>query len=129
LQSNLGSRFEKTLSAFTENSHRYRLTWRDDSRRLSCSHQASTPVGDGRACAGATVEEMLLLNISKSKSCLATYKELFDDSVLRTSAYKDVLEVLTDFLARQPGFGSGGLETGEKLYDILAAPSKAFLIR
>ena len=126
LQSNLGSRFEKTLTAFTEefpplSVYRGEMT----AGAYLALTRPPLPVGDGRGVRGATVEEMLLLNISNQNPALQSYKELFDDSVLRTSAYGDLLVVLTDFLARQPGFGSGGLEVGETLYDILAAPSKA----
>jgi glycosidase len=126
LQSNLGSRFEKTLTAFTEefppvSVYRGEMT----AGAYLALTRPPLPVGDGRGVRGATVEEMLLLNISNQNPALQPYKELFDDSVLRTSAYGDLLVVLTDFLALQPGFGSGGLEAGETLYDILAAPSKA----
>ena len=75
-----------------------------------------------------SMEEMLLINIANNNPALQPYKEFFDDSVLRPSAYDDSLWLLNDFFAKQPKFGGGESangNSGETLYEILVAPSKA----
>jgi glycosidase len=127
LQSSLGSRFEKTLTKFTEefpplSVYRSEMT----AGAYLALTRPPLPIGDGRGVRGASVEEMLLLNIANQNPALQSYKELFDDSILQASAYKDVLEALIDFFAHQPSFGNGGLGAGGTLYDIISAPSKVF---
>jgi len=75
-----------------------------------------------------SMEEMLLVNIANNNPALQPYREFFDDSVLRPSAYDDSLWLLNDFFAKQPKFGGQATaagNSGETLYEILIAPSKA----
>ena len=125
LQSNLGSKYDLTLSKFTEefppmSVYRGEVT-------AGAYLSANIPhFGDfGRGVRAATIEEMLLINNSNSNPALNQYKDLIDESMMRGFAYKDFLQHLLGFFARQPGFGNGEFSLGETLTDILAAPIKA----
>ncbi len=128
LQSNLGARLEETLFKFTDEFppmpvYRGEMTVQG---YLSLTPAPLPNLGEGREAwvRAITLEEMLLLNITNNNPAAQTYKELFDDSVLRQTAYVDSISLLGNFLANQPRMvnGAGG---GDTLYEILTAPSKA----
>ncbi len=125
LQSNLGSKYDLTLSKFTEEFPPMSV-YRGE---ITAGVYLTTNIpgfGDlGRGVRAATVEEMLLINNSNKNPALARYKELIDESVMGVSAYKEFLQHLLDFFARQPGLGNGEFSLGETLADMLAAPIKA----
>ncbi len=72
-----------------------------------------------------SMEEMLLVNIANQNPALEAYRELFDDSVLGQTAYRDSIRLLGEYLARQPGFGTRAAGMGETLLEVLIAPAKA----
>ncbi len=125
LQSNLGSKYDLTLGKFTEEFPPMSV-FRGE---VTAGVYLSTNVphfGDfGRGVRAATIEEMLLVNNSNRNPALNRYKDLVDESVMTGSPYKEVMQLLVNFFARQPGFGNGENALGETLIDILAAPINA----
>lgn len=68
-----------------------------------------------------TLEEMLLLTIENKNPALAKYRELFDDTPLLDTVYKELLGTMEVFFGYEPGFKSGK----ESLIQILRAPIEA----
>ena len=123
LQSKLGARFDETIAKFTDEFPPNTVYRGQQSvnEYLSGSTE-NTPHKQ------VSMEEMLLVNISNNNPALQPYKEFFDDSILRPSAYDDSLWLLNDFLAKQPKLNSqdsANGNSGETLYEILIAPAKA----
>ncbi|MBI5962752.1 MAG: alpha-amylase [Chloroflexi bacterium] len=125
LQSNLGSKYDLTLSKFTDEFPPMPVFRGDVTAGVYLS--ANIPnFGDfGRGVRAAAIEEMLLVNNSNNNPALGRYKTLVDASVMAGSAYSEVMQLLVNFFARQPGLGNGENAPGETLIDILAAPIKA----
>jgi glycosidase len=75
----------------------------------------------GRSHRQTTLEELLMLHLANSNPAFAPYRELFDDSALRSQTdYPKIMAALRAFLAAQPGFGPAG----ENLLDLLTAPAR-----
>ncbi len=125
LQSNLGSKYDPTLSKFTEEFPPMSVYRGETTAGVYLSTKVPHFGDFGHGVRAAAVEEMLLINNSNSNPALNRYKVLVDESVMKESAYKELLQLLMDFFARQPGFGNGEFALGETLIDILAAPIKA----
>ncbi len=125
LQSSLGSKYDLTLSKFTEEFPPLSVFRGETTAGVYLSTKAPS-VGDfGRGVRAAAIEEMLLVNNSNNNPALNRYKDLFDESVMKGSAYKEFLQSLLTFYSRQPGFGSGEAGLGETLTELLQAPIKA----
>ncbi|OQX65572.1 MAG: hypothetical protein B5M51_00380 [Anaerolinea sp. 4484_236] len=75
----------------------------------------------GESSQVVTLEEMLLLAIENQNPALENYRELFDDSPLLDTIYREMLGTLETFFGYEPGYGSGK----ESLLQILRAPIKA----
>ena len=125
LQSNLGSKYDITLSRFTEEFPPMSVYRGETTAGVYLATNVPNFGDLGRGVRAATVEEMLLINNSNKNPALTRYMDLVDESVMSGSAYKEFLQHLLDFFARQPGFGNGESGLGETLVDILAAPIKA----
>jgi glycosidase len=125
LQSSLGSKYDLTLSKFTEEFPPLSV-FRGE---ITAGVYLSTKVpyfGDfGRGVRAAAIEEMLLVNNSNNNPALHRYKDLFDESVMTGSSYRDFLQSLLYFYANQPGLGNGDAGLGETLTELLRAPIKA----
>jgi glycosidase len=125
LQSNLGSKYDLTLSKFTEEFPPMAV-FRGE---MLAGVYLATKIphfGDfGRGVRAATIEEMLLINNANQNPALLSYKDLLDDAVMSQSAYKEFNQYLLDFFAKQPGFGNGEFNLGETLTELLIAPIKA----
>ena len=67
------------------------------------------------------LEEMLLLAIENQNPALAKYRDLFDDTPLRDTVYRELLGTMEVFFGYEPGFKSGK----ESLVQILLAPIQA----
>ena len=123
LQSVLGTRFEKTLLKFTEEfppTNVYRgLSSAGEYLSLTVIKK------EMRGVRTAVIEEMMLLNIANGNEALQSYKTLFDDSILRNTAYKDMLDMLGEFFAKHSAIGNVVADNEETLYEILFAPFKA----
>ncbi|HTP02807.1 MAG TPA: alpha-amylase family glycosyl hydrolase [Anaerolineales bacterium] len=70
------------------------------------------------------MEEMLLLSVSNRNPALEPYREFFDDSTLRPTAYQDAVRLLGSFFSNQPPLGLGG-GASDTLYEVLLAPANA----
>ncbi len=123
LQSALRARLDETIAKFTEefppNAVYHNQQSVDEYLSNSTENISHKQI---------SIEEMLLVNTANNNPALQPYKEFFDDSVLRPSAYDDSLWLLNGFFANQPKFGnqeSANGNSGETLYEILIAPSKA----
>ncbi len=125
LQSNLGSKYDLTLSKFTEEFPPLSVYRGETTAGVYLSTKAPYFGDFGRGVRAAVIEEMLLINNSNSNPALNRYKDLIDESVMKGSAYKELVQSLLTFFSRQPGFGNGESELGETLTDILTAPIKA----
>src|ERR1700690_4046292 len=120
LRAGLGDRLEDTLVKFTDEFPPMPV-YRGQSSVSEYLSGSSNGIGHRQV----SIEEMLLVNIANQNPAVEPYKEFFDDSVLQGSAYPDSIRLLGDFLAKQPGSGNRDSGSGETLYEMLVAPSKA----
>jgi glycosidase len=126
LQSSLGSNYDLTLSKFTEEFPPTPVFRGEITAGVYLATKIPL-VGDfGRGVRAAAIEEMLLINNSNNNPAIRNYKDLFDESVMRGSAYREFLQSLLNFYSKQPGLGSGEAGLGETLTDILRAPINAY---
>ncbi len=125
LQSSLGSKYELTLIKFTEEFPPVAVFRGDMTAGVYLATKIPHLSDFGRGVRGATIEEMLLTSTYNSNPALDSYKDLFDESVMKGSSYKEFSEKLFGFFSTQPGFGNGDYEQGETLTELLMAPIKA----
>ncbi len=125
LQSNLGSKYDLTLTKFTEEFPPLPVFRGEVTAGAYLSTKVPNLGNLGRGVRAASIEEMLLINNSNKNPAVTRYKELVDETSMNGSAYKESMQLLLDFFSRQPGFGNGESAQGETLTDILAAPIKA----
>ncbi len=116
LRSTLGSSYELTFIKFTEEFPPIPVFLGEQSADIHLSTDAAHE---------AALEEMLLVNNANHNPALLPYKDLFDDSVMDGSAYKEFMIRLLEFLASQPGLGNEDPSRGDTLPEILLAPIKA----
>lgn len=125
LQFNLGSKYDLTLSKFTEEFPPMSVYRGEKTAGVYLATNVPN-IGDlSRGVRAATIEEMLLINNSNKNPALNRYKDLIDESVMNGSVYKELIQSLLDFFSNQPGLGDGEAGSSESLVDILAAPIKA----
>jgi glycosidase len=125
LQSSLGSKYDPTLSKFTEEFPPMSVFRGETEAGIYLLTKPPHFSDLGRGVRAAAIEEMLLINNSNRNPALNRYKDLFDESVMNGSAYRELVQSLLTFFSRQPGFGNGESQLGETLTDILTAPIKA----
>ena len=125
LQSNLGSKYDLTLTKFTEEFPPMAV-YRGE---MTAGVYLSTVVphfGDfGRGVRAAAIEEILLVNNANNNPSVARYKDLFDETSMNGSSYREFLTHLLDFFSKQPSLSVSGFTQGETLMEILSAPIKA----
>jgi glycosidase len=124
LQSSLGSKYDLTLGKFTDE-YPPMPVFRGEITAGAYLSKAPNASAFGRGVRAATIEEMLLVNNSNKNPALKHYKELFDESVMRGSAYKEFVQSLLNFYSKQPGLGNGEPGSGESITEMLQAPIKA----
>lgn len=112
LQSNLGSKYELTLTKFTEEFPPKSVFKGEITAGVYLA--TNTANNFGRGVRFATIEDMLLTNNTNNNPAIKPYQELFDDSKLNTTPYREFLIVLQNYFSNQPG-----LSEGESLLDIL----------
>lgn len=122
LQSNLGSKYDLTLTKFTDEFPPVSVFRGEVTAGVYLSTKVPNFGDFGRGVRAASIEEMLLVHNSNKNPAASRYKELFDEISLKDSAYREFMQYLLDFFSRQPGFGNGELSQGETLTDMLAAP-------
>src|SRR5690606_29222163 len=125
LQSNLGSNYDLTLTKFT-NEFPPTSVFRGE---MTAGVYLSTKVanfGDfGRGVRAVAVEEMMLISNANKNPAINRYRDLFDESAMQGSSYKEFVGKLMEFFSQQPGLGDGRAGAGETLTDILEGPIKA----
>lgn len=121
LQSALGSKYDLTLTKFTEEFPPLSVFRGEVTAGVYLATRVPNFGDFGRGVRAAAIEEMLLVNNANKNPAARRYAELFDESALRGSAYTEFLRRLLEFFAKQPGLGSGG----ETLDQLLAAPIQA----
>ncbi|MDP1546545.1 MAG: alpha-amylase family glycosyl hydrolase, partial [Anaerolineales bacterium] len=125
LQSNLGSKYDLTLTRFTEEFPPLSV-FRGEVTAGVYLATKSPGFGDlGRGVRAAAVEEMILIDNTNKNPAMSRYKDLFDETALSGSAYKDFVNHLLVFFSQQPGLGGGQYGPSETMTEILAAPIKA----
>ncbi len=67
------------------------------------------------------LEELLMLWLANANPAFGPFRELFDDSVLEHTPYRELIPALTEFFASQPGFGPDD----QSLPDMLRSPAIA----
>ncbi|MBI5822923.1 MAG: alpha-amylase [Chloroflexi bacterium] len=125
LQSNLGSKYDLTLTKFTEEFPPVSVFRGETTAGVYLSTKVPHFGDFGRGVRAASIEEMLLINNSNKNPAVNRYKDLVDEAAMNGSAYKESMQLLLGFFSRQPGFGNGETSLGESLTDILEAPIKA----
>ncbi len=125
LQSNLGSKYDLTLSKFTEEFPPMSVYRGEKTAGVYLATNVPNFGDFGRGVRAATIEEMLLINNSNLNPALSRYKDLFDESVMSGSAYKEFIQSLLNFFSGQQGLDNGKSGKDETLVDILVAPIKA----
>ena len=78
---------------------------------------------NGRSNRQTSLEEMLILHVTNLNPAVQPYKELFDDTSLKSAGYENVVRGLSDFFNGEPGLGEQG--SSETLIRVLRAPAIA----
>jgi len=101
LQSNLGSKYDLTLSKFTEEFPPMSVYRGETTAGVYLSTRAPYFGDFGRGVRAVAIEEMLLINNSNGNPALNRYKDLIDESAMNGSAYKELVQSLLTFFSRQ----------------------------
>jgi len=126
VQSKLGSKYDQTINKFIEEFPPMPVYRGEITAEVYLAMNLPN-LGDFVSSLRSTaIDAMLLINNSNKNPALERYKELFDESVMSGSAYKEFMQSLLGFFSSQPGMGNGEFGMGETLVDILAGPIKAF---
>ena len=125
LQANLGSKYDLTLTKFTDEFPPLSV-FRGEVTAGMYLLSRTPNFGDlSHGVRAAAIEEILLINNSNQNPAAAKYKDLMDDAVMGESSYQNFLILLVDYFSKMPGLPSGKGGAGESLIDMLAAPMKA----
>ncbi|MBL8100121.1 MAG: alpha-amylase [Anaerolineales bacterium] len=120
LQSNLGSKYDLILTKFTEEFPPKAVFKGEMNAGIYLSTKLPDAADFGRGVRFATIEEMMLIHNANNNPAIKPYLDLFDDSSLQSTPYKEVLTLLQNFFSNQPG-----LSDGESLNDILTGAINA----
>jgi len=125
LQSTLGSKYDLTLTKFTEEFPPKSVFRGEVTAGVYLATKLPNFGDFGHGVRAAAVEEMLLINNANKNPALTQYKDLFDETVMNGSAYQEFTTRLFDFFSHQPGLGNGVAGKAETLADILRGPIEA----
>jgi glycosidase len=125
LQSSLGSRYDLTLTKFTDQFPPMSVFRGEVTAGVYLSTQVPNFGDFGRGVRAAAIEEMLLVNNANKNPAIRRYRDLFDESVMEGSAYTESVSRLLEFFSQQPGLGDGRAGMGETLTDLLLGPINA----
>lgn len=126
LQSSLGSNYESTLVKFTEEFPPIPVFRGEKTAGIYLATQVPQFGDLSRGVRAAAIEEILLIHNSNNNPALREYMDLFDDSVMEGSSYREFVSHLLHFFKTQPSFGGGqNANPEETLTDLLTAPIKA----
>ncbi|MDL1942366.1 alpha-amylase [Chloroflexi bacterium CFX2] len=124
LQSSLGSKYDLTLTKFTDEFPPMPVFRGEVTAGVYLSTQIPNFGDFGRGVRAAAIEEILLISNANRNPAASRYRELFDESVLQGSSYKEFIGRLLEFFAQQPGLGDGKAGQGETLTELLEGPIK-----
>ncbi|MCC6986604.1 MAG: alpha-amylase, partial [Anaerolineales bacterium] len=124
LQSALGSKYDLTLTKFTEEFPPMSVFRGEMSAGMYLATKIANLGEMGYGVRAAAIEEMLLIENANRNPAMNPYRDLFDISVMNGSAIKEFTTRLLDFFSNQPGFG-GGTGGAETLAEILFGPINA----
>lgn len=125
LQSNLGSKYDLTLTRFTDEFPPLSVFRGEVTAGVYLSMKTPNHGDFGRGVRAAAVEEMLLVNNANKNPALSQYRDLFDETVMGNSAYKEFVFHLLDYFANQPGLGGARSGQALTLAEILDGPIQA----
>ncbi|NOH02306.1 MAG: alpha-amylase [Chloroflexi bacterium] len=125
LQSSLGSKYDLTLTKFTDEFPPMSVYRGEVTAGVYLSIKVPSFGDFGRGVRAAAIEEMLLVNNANKNPAISRYRDLFDESVMQGSSYREFVGRLLEFFAQQPGLGDGRAGQGETLTDLLEGPIKA----
>lgn len=125
LQSALGSKYDLTLTKFTEE-FPPKSVFRGEVTAGVYLAARLPNLGDfGHGVRAAAIEEMLLIQNANKNPALNSYKDLFDEAVMNGSAFKEFAAHLLEFFSNQPGLGDAKAGRAETLAEILRGPIEA----
>ncbi|MBN8654205.1 MAG: alpha-amylase [Anaerolineae bacterium] len=124
LQSTLGSKYDLTLTKFTEEFPPLSVFRGEVTAGVYLSTTLPNFGDFGHGVRAAAIEEMLLIQNANKNPAIKPYKDLFDESVMNGSSFKEFTTRLLDYFSTQPGLGSG-VGSGETLSELLEGPIKA----
>ncbi|MBK6647871.1 MAG: alpha-amylase [Anaerolineales bacterium] len=124
LQSALGSKYDLTLTKFTEEFPPMSVFRGEMSAGMYLATKIANLGEMGYGVRAAAIEEMLLIENANRNPAMNPYRDLFDISVMNGSAIKEFTTRLLDFFSNQPGLG-GGTGGAETLAEILFGPINA----
>lgn len=76
---------------------------------------------EGTSHRAVALEEVMMLWLGNSNPAYRPYTELFDESLLRSTAYRGITNGLRDFFETRPRYGA----RKQNLFDVLRAPALA----
>ncbi len=124
LQATLGSKYDLTLTKFTEEFPPMSVFRGEQTAGVYLSTKLPNFGDFGHGVRAAAVEEMLLINNANKNPAIAPYRDLFDETVMNGSSFKEFTTQLLEFFSSQPGLG-GGTGKAETLAEILRGPIDA----
>jgi len=125
LQSTLGSKYDLTLTKFTEEFPPLTVFRGEMTAGVYLSKKLPN-IGDlGHGVRAVAVEEMLLIQNANKNPAVQKYKDLFDETVMNDSAFREFTSHLLNFFSHQPGMGADATGQNETLTELLEAPIKA----
>lgn len=125
LQSTLGSKYDLTLTKFTEEFPPKSVFRGEVTAGVYLAARLPNFGDSGHGVRAAAIEEMLLIHNANKNPALKSYKDLFDESVMNGSAFKEFVGHLLEFFSNQPGLGDAKAGHAETLAEILRGPIEA----
>ncbi|MCB9110566.1 MAG: alpha-amylase [Anaerolineales bacterium] len=125
LQSTLGSKYDLTLTKFTDEFPPLSVFRGEMTAGVYLSTKLPNFGDFGHGVRAAAIEEMLLINNANKNPAISQYKDLFDENVMTGSAFQEFTGHLLEFFSSQPGLSGGGAGKSETLAEILRGPIDA----
>lgn len=125
LQSTLGSKYDLTLTKFTEEFPPKSVFRGEVTAGVYLATRLPNFGDFGHGVRAAAIEEMVLIQNANRNPALNPYKDLFDENVMNGSAFKEFTNHLLEFFSNQPGLSNGAAGRAETLAEILRGPIDA----
>lgn len=125
LQSTLGSKYDLTLTKFTEEYPPLSVFRGEVTAGVYLSKKLPGFGDLGHGVRATAIEEMLIVNNTNRNPAIEPYRDLFDETVMNGSAFNEFTTHLLQFFSQQPGLGGEGAGRAETLAEILRGPIEA----